>query len=44
MLGVVYAAVRWIPCICSACARKMDIPCHRRQDKYNQVQLKGENT
>ena len=36
MLVIVYAAVRLIPCRCSACLRKLAPPCNKRQDKYNQ--------
>ena len=43
MLGTGYVDVRWIPCKCSECLRKMDSSWNRRQDKCKKYQYKGEN-
>ena len=43
VLGVVYVAVRRIPCNFYACLSKLYSTWYRRQYQYNQDQCKGEN-
>ena len=43
MLGIGYVAVRWIPCSCYVCLKKLVSPWNRRQDSYSQDRHKGKN-
>ena len=43
MLGIGYVNVRWIPCRCYSCLRKLASPWNTIQNNYNKDWKKGEN-